>query len=116
MSDTISLLVSGVYRTLPKPIWDKLLGPKPDEDFVNNGCTMSPDMVMGKPVWPACVIHDYHYNAPFKTSRDVADRIFRENIKIVLQAYGMNFLLARLLAFFYYRAVRRAGKPFYNNA
>lgn len=115
MTPTFRVLVSGHYRELPIAIWKGLLGPKPEhpESFICNGCTMSPDFIRGKRTWPACVIHDYHYNVGAIDRAD-ADTIFRENLKFCLKADGMLGWLADILAWFYYRAVRRAGRSRYN--
>lgn len=106
---------SGKIRHVPLALWESLKGPKPEhpERFINNGCTLSPDNVGGKPTWPACVIHDYQYNhAP--VSREFADAVFRDNLATCLKAYGTFPAIAWVLALFYWRAVRRAGRRFYN--
>lgn len=114
---TVVIFCSGELRTLPVAIWNALWGPKPPvpHEFICNGCTMSPDFLFGKRAWPACVIHDYHYNET-SLSRLVADQLFRENLKISLKADGMPGFLAATLAWGYYRAVRRAGKSRYHGA
>lgn len=111
----IKVFVSGEYRELPKVIWEGLRGPKPEDPaaFICNGCTLSPDTIRGKRAWPACVLHDYHYNHGF-VSRKQADDFFRHNLKFCLQADGMLGFLASGFAFIYWRAVRRAGRSRYN--
>lgn len=108
---------SGQLHHVPTALWDKLEGPKPADpaSFINNGCTLSPDRIAGKPTWPACVVHDYHYNHT-DLSREEADARFRRNLFACLKAYGTFTPVAWALAFFYWRAVRRAGRSFYNGS
>lgn len=115
MTDTIHIFCSGEFRALPSVIWTGLTGPKPSEpsEFICNGCTMSPDYILWKRAWPACVIHDYQYNHT-SLPRKECDRIFRENLKFSLKADGLPFFLAAPAAFLYYRAVRRLGRGCYN--
>lgn len=116
LSPNVDIFCSGAIRSLPRAIWDRLEGPKPDDpaSYLNNGCTMSPDMLRGKRTWPACVLHDFHYNVGFM-NRKQADDIFRRNLETCLKADGMLHWLAKLFAYFYYRVVRRAGAAFYNS-
>ena len=119
MTDTdysTPILVSGELRYLPCAIWDGLEGPKPDVPayFICNGCTLSPDYIRGKRTWPACVIHDYHYNSDLGLDRKEADAIFRRNLKFILKAEGTIGFIAATLAAFYYAVVRKAGRSRYN--
>lgn len=115
MAEYVEVYCSGTIQNLPKVIWQKLEGPKPEDpaSFINNGCTMSPDGIRGKRAWPACVLHDYHYNEG-SLDRKEADSLFRRNLEFCLKADGMFWPLAKTFAFIYWRAVRRAGKAFYN--
>lgn len=114
--DDISILVSGEWRPIRRAFWDSLEGPKPPgRAFKSNGCTFSPDYLRGKPVWPCCVIHDYHYNGGF-VSREEADAILRRNICKLLRAEGMNRVSAFALSWAYWTGVRKGGRKFYNGA
>lgn len=116
LPDDIYILVSGEWRTISKSVWDSLEGPKPPgRTFINNGCTCSPDYLQGKPIWPACVIHDYHYNGGY-VSREEADAILRRNVYKVLKAFGMNRIKAKVVSLAYWFAVRKAGRFAYNGA
>jgi hypothetical protein len=109
------VFVSGKIRQVPVTVWKALKGPKPEhpESFINNGCTLSPDNILGKPTWPACVIHDFQYNHT-PVSRAFADAVFRDNLKTCLVAYGTFPPIAWVVALFYWRGVRRAGRHAYN--
>ena len=112
------VLVSGKYRFLPTALWDGLEGPKPENPaaFVCNGCTMSPDQLRGKEIWPACVIHDFQYGVESYVDRKDADAAFRRNISFLMKAQGVFAPLAWLISFTYWRAVRRAGRRFYSGS
>lgn len=115
-SPYVKVYCSGRVRHVPVAVWDALQGPKPanPEYFLNNGCTLAPDSVGGKPTWPACVLHDYHYNYT-QLDRKEADSLFRKNLQVCLEAYGTFVPVAWLIALFYWRAVRRAGRRFYHS-
>lgn len=120
MSDNeyyIDIFCSGEIRRIPKAIWFGMHGIKPlyPVDFICNGCTMSPDMILDKRTWPACVLHDYAYNSKYATiDRKYADEDFKFNIQFCLEADGMLSILAKAIAYFYYRQVRRCGRQYYN--
>lgn len=106
------------WRLLLKSWWDKLLGPKPNYAAVkgsvyfirspNDGCSKSPDQWRGKIIWPACVIHDFHYRTGAVTRRK-ADARFRKNIAALLRMQGMNRFSAWLISRSYFRAVSLFG-------
>ena len=87
---------------LPTGIAPLMVGPVPPADFVSNGCTCSPDYVLGADLRPACHWHDYHYaiGTDEPTRRD-ADYNFYGN----LRRCGAG----RWLAFRYFAAVRLFG-------
>jgi hypothetical protein len=106
--------VNGQWRGCPVEWWDALLGPKPDDDFDCNGCTSSPDRYMGYHIWPACRIHDWHYDIDGPdVPRILADLIFRINIWRILRAQNCPRLRAIYLSFAYWGAVSLVGRPFY---
>lgn len=110
--------VSGEIREIPDALWDGLHGPKPffTELFVCNGCTLSPDHVFGKIVWPACVAHDYQYSAHSTIDRAEADATFRRNLEWCLWAQGVLRPLAWIVAAFYWWGVRRTGRICYRGS
>lgn len=111
--------VNGMPMTLRAALWDALEGPKPYAGFINDGCTLVRDEVRDYKLWPACVIHDWHYSPECALleddppSRREADRIFRRNTYTLLRAQGAG----RHSAYFYswkrYLGVRAAGRPFF---
>jgi len=46
---------------LPRDLIRKMRGPTPPDDYVSNGCTCSPDFVLGNDVRAACHWHDWAY-------------------------------------------------------
>jgi len=104
--------VGGVSRAFPRASWDKLIGPKPPEGFESNGCTCSPDYLADRPVWPACVIHDWHY-ATGKVSRWTADWRFFRNLYRLLRIGGLIFGAAFVLGLTYWWAVRTKGRAYW---
>lgn len=108
--------VGGRDRNCPCEWWDCLIGPKPADDWAEcDGCTCSPDYALGGfAIWPACRIHDFHYNvAAPPVTRGEADSIFRKNIYRCLRAQGCPWYRAAYTALVYWRAVRRFGASHY---
>jgi hypothetical protein len=102
--------IRGRLRDCPDTWWEPLIGPKPEADFDCNGCTASPDVYMGFHLWPACRIHDWHYDEKGPDiSRFRADATFRLNIWRVMRAQGAPIHRAWYVAGIYYAAVRAAG-------
>lgn len=110
-SETRTVLVSGERRTVPTTLWSRLTGPKPPVSFACNGCSYSPDYVLGKPIWPACAIHDWHYHdgGP-DISQNRADVVFARNVYTCLRFYGAGRFLAVIAAAWRYAALTRLGK------
>lgn len=108
---TITFVVGGVPRPCSRETWDRLIGPKPPEGYVTDGCTMSPDYVADRPVWPACVIHDWHYSGV--VSRWRADWRFMRNIYRLLRAGDFFLPSAVAVSLTYWWAVRTRGKGAY---
>lgn len=109
---------AGVRRAIPTDLWELLYGPRPTEDFRNDGCTASADCVPAPrgrvPLFAACVIHDWHYSGRAGAiSRAEADRRFRINTYRVLRYYGISAVVALAVAWKRWAAVRLFGGPFY---
>lgn len=65
--ETVVLLFSAggnAGAEIPLRLWNQLIGPKPDlGKFVSRDfCTWVPDEIRGRPVYPACFLHDYLYS------------------------------------------------------
>jgi hypothetical protein len=71
-----------------EPPDERLFGPAPPRDFVDNGCTYSPDGWWGK----ACRWHDYHYSASSDVSRLMADFLFFLNLWVCRAPWTVTFL------------------------
>jgi len=111
----------------------ELLGPKPPDNFVDNGCTMSPDG------WwrPACRVHDYEYCLTsvmvkvyqlfredreyqhakalwkrIKERRRDADQNLKQNIRLLSDNHALKAVFAWWVSRRYYGAVRRWGRFF----
>lgn len=109
--------VSGKQRACPRRWWRALKGPKPDPQlFRCDGCSNSPDTWRGLLIWPACVIHDYHYRTGVLggtwTDRKRADDIFRWNAELLLRLQGLGFR-AKMLSWLYWGRVRVWGRKAY---
>lgn len=90
------------------------MGPKPTSSFVTNGCTASPDYLDGRALWPACVIHDYHYSPQSPVnSRLRADSILGVNIFRLLRLQGTGWFKSISVGVVYTTACQSLGKPFY---
>lgn len=109
--------VSGKPRVVSRRLWNQLEGPRPGEDFPCDGCSNSPDYWKQFILWPACVIHDYHYReAVFGKgwrARMKGDAIFRRNMVTILRLQGCGATEARSLAWFYWGRVRVWGRKAY---
>lgn len=115
----MKIRVSGEDRGVSLALWNRLGGPKPDPSFECDGCSNSPDSyrtITGKlfKLWPACVIHDFHYRCQATLTRDApgrreADRIFRENVKRCVAFCGGSGFDQRRLAWLYWGRVRIWG-------
>lgn len=110
--------VGGKTRACPRGWYRQLEGPKPDPTtFVCDGCSNSPDTWRGLLIWPACVIHDYHYRTGVLggTWRDraLADLKFRRNVVSLLRLQGLTGWRANVLAWIYYGRVRIWGRSAY---
>lgn len=57
----VRFYVAGQERVVGDRLWSRMRGPLPAEDFACDGCSFSPDRLGGLKLWPACVVHDYHY-------------------------------------------------------
>jgi hypothetical protein len=70
-------------------------------------------------LWPACVIHDYHYRTGILggvwRSRQMADSIFRHNLVTIIRLQGGNAITAQSLAWLYWGRVRVWGKWSYRH-
>jgi len=118
----IEFEVGGQKCRLPVTMWQQLVGPHPLPHFKCNGCTASPDWLIKVrcglglglyAVWPACVIHDYHYNGRIRLTRKEADDRFRENLWRVLRMQDCPAIRAWVVSRVYWAAVRLLGKDHY---
>lgn len=109
--------VANKRRACPKRWWLRLQGPKPSVDFKCDGCSNSPDYWRRIQLWPACVIHDYHYReAVFgedARARKLADKKFRHNMVTLIRLQGGSEARAYALAWFYWGRVRVWGRKAY---
>ena len=114
--------VGGKRIAITSDLWFSLLGPRPNHDFECDGCSNSPDSyhtITGRvfKLWPACVIHDYHYRTKgglISLTRDAAgrreaDRIFRENLRLCIAHSGGSKFDQRRLSWLYWGRVRVWG-------
>lgn len=101
-------------------LWDSLEGPRPPAGFECDGCSWSPDVYypLGSTrtfkLWPACVIHDYHYRTADVLTRDAAgraeaDRILFENLKRCIAHSGGGRVAQNRIAWLYWGRVRMWG-------
>lgn len=92
---------------IPESVAQKMVGPRPPENFRCNGCTMSPDKVFGVDLSPACYWHDYAYMlGGGENMRLLSDRLFFHN----LRSCGAGYFVSMA----YYLAVRVVGHWFFN--
>lgn len=114
------LLVSGKSLYVSAKLWLSLTGPRPPRRFECDGCSWSPDVYfpLGSSktfkLWPACVIHDYHYRTESIFTRDAAgrakaDRILYENLKKCVAFSGGGRVAQHRLAWLYWGRVRIWG-------
>ncbi len=115
--------VSGRELFCSLSLWSALRGPKPalPMDWESDGCSGgSPDAWRTWPrrryfkLWPACVIHDYHYRQLViylvgAAARKYADDTIRENIKRLVRLQGGTASQARRIAWLYWGRVRIWG-------
>lgn len=114
----IVFTIAGSLRECPSAWWSRLVGPKPENLWGGcDGCTSSPDYWMGYAVWPACVIHDWHYcdEGP-DIPRILADLIFRINIWRVLRAQGCPRYRSAYVALAYWSAVAASGRRYFKRS
>jgi len=109
---TVYFWVRGSRRTCPRDVWNRLIGPLPPEGMETDGCSWSPDWIADRPVWPACVVHDFHYSGA-GVSRWRADWIFLRNLYRLLRINGFFFLSAFGVAAIYFWAVRTRASGAY---
>jgi hypothetical protein len=113
----IAFVVKGRKVEVSEHLWEALEGPKPDPATfcVSDGCSKSPDTwtsILGRrfKLWPACIIHDYHYRTGVLggtwSSRFRADAIFRRNIYQLVLMEGGSHAHAAMIAWIYWQGVR----------
>lgn len=126
--------VGGQELAVSDAFWEALHGPKPGEWFSCDGCSWSPDAyrtLTGKvfKLWPACVIHDYHYRTDSlrlsldsnlglgrylsipgdAAGRRTADAAFRGNLQALIRLQGGSAARQRSLSWLYWGRVRIWG-------
>lgn len=88
---------------LPRYVMCHMEGPHPPDDFVSNGCTLSPDSISGADLRPACHVHDFGYmRGGGESWRLEIDRRFYRNL--------IRCGAPRWLAGIYFRRVRWHGR------
>lgn len=113
--------VGGHDLAVTRRLWRLLEGPKPAEGFKCDGCSWSPDSWAGYKLWPACVIHDYHYRTAdlrgvpgggvpgTAAGRAYADATFRRNLVTLLREQGCGPVRSQRVAWIYWGRVRIWG-------
>lgn len=114
----LTFRVSKQALDVSRRLWNLLRGPKPKAGFACDGCSMSPDKIRKYKIWPACVVHDFHYepDAPLGGTwygRLVADRFLRDNIYDLMRAQGASHRFAKATSRLYYGRVRIWGAKAY---
>ena len=112
----MKFIVNGRKRHYPEELWENLIGEKPPPGFTCNGCTNSPDYFRRFFIWPACIVHDFHYSGVLGgswASRREADRIFYKNLKIELIDQEAPWALSATLPWIYWGRVRLHGAGHY---
>jgi len=107
---TITFFVRGQPRHFLREHWDRLIGPRPPDGYVTDGCSWSPDSFANRVIWPACVIHDWHYSG--QVSRWKADWIFLRNVYRLLA--GVSIVPRFGVSLMYWWAVRTRAKGAYS--
>lgn len=119
MAPSLTFKVAGAPRRVLAWFWLRLWGPRPPEGYECDGCSLSPDYFGRWKLWPACVIHDYHYREGVLGGnwhgRRTADRILRVNLERLVLDQGGARWLARLVGAAYYGRVRVWGKKSYRH-
>jgi hypothetical protein len=116
----VDFIVKKKKVTISGQLWDALEGPKPDPATFteSDGCSKSPDIwgtIGGKrfKLWPACVIHDYHYRTGVLggtwASRARADAILRGNVRQLVLLQGGTQTQALRIGWTYWAGVRIAS-------
>lgn len=110
--------VSGDVLFCSFTLWSALLGPKPalPMDWESDGCSGgAPDTFGRFKLWPACVIHDYHYR--YTTGlpngwqgRKQADDALYWNLHTLVKLQGGGKLRAHRIAWAYWGRVRMWGQ------
>ena len=117
----VGFTVAGEQRKIPLSHWQQLAGPKPPEGFKCDGCSCSPDFLGMLALWPAGVIHDYHYHVRLEGqvrnwhSRWLADATLRANMRVLVQLQGGSRLHAWWLPWLYWGRVRIWGGSSYRD-
>lgn len=121
--------VSGKELECSFTLWSALEGPKPalPMDWESDGCSGgSPDVwrtwrgLRIFKLWPACVIHDYHYREPVLqhtaaelvravAGRKYADNTLYRNLYALVRMQGGGKFIARRIAWLYWGRVRIWG-------
>jgi hypothetical protein len=111
--------VASKRRSVPRHWWTQLVGPRPETSFACDGCSNSPDDWRRFMIWPACVIHDFHYRTGILggtwQSRQAADKIFRHNVVKLIALQGGCACTGQVLAWVYWGRVRIWGRSSYRH-
>lgn len=114
MQPPVRFYINGKAHFVRVSTWNRLLGPKPPERYACDGCTGVPDSMWSFDVWPACVIHDWHYDPDGpEIRRWVSDIVFGLNCYITLRIKGAGRILSASTAWSYYKGVAFLGAPFF---
>lgn len=113
--------VSGKELFVSARLWSELEGPLPPAGFECDGCSHSPDVyypfggTKTFKLWPACVVHDYHYRAADvleprdADARAKADAILYRNLMRCIEHSGGSPFAQHRLAWLYWGRVRMWG-------
>lgn len=115
MNGTIMVLSNGEWREIRADWWNALEGPKPPYGFKNDGCTIVHDFDGDVALWPACVIHDWHYSSKCSTvtKRMAADTKFGVNTYRIQRLQDVGRIKSGFRALKRFVGVRRLGGPFF---
>ena len=89
-----------------------------EDSYTSNGCgtdktaKVIPNRIFGCSILLACIIHDYMYEIaePKHKQKEIADRVFLENMQELIIRYGGFWKFLRLkIARKYYLAVKHFG-------
>jgi hypothetical protein len=111
----VEIYTRGAWKEFRLDWWEALEGPHPPSGFPNDGCTVVPQRHGRVALWPACVIHDWHYSPLCEeiTFQIVADYKFMQNLYKVQRLQGVSRVRASAVALKRFAGVQKFGKFFF---